>query len=77
MPISDGAWLNSRNELPALRRQRRSHSSVNQIREIRASWFDERDVETEHEAANETAADERAGIGRQQINHRAISFAYC
>jgi len=31
------------------------------MREIRMSRFDERDVETEHGAANEAPADERAG----------------
>jgi hypothetical protein len=31
------------------------------MREIRISRLDERDVEMEHEAANETTANERAG----------------
>jgi hypothetical protein len=36
---------------------------VSRMREIRMSRFDERDVETEHGAANEAPADERAGNG--------------
>jgi hypothetical protein len=54
-------WSGSHSGQPAFRGRSRDASSVSRMREIRMSRFDERDVETEHGAANETPADERAG----------------
>ena len=58
---NDWAWSGSLGGPPAFRGRSRDTSSVSRMREIRTSRFDERDVETEHGAANEAPADERAG----------------
>ena len=61
---TDLVWFGSPSGQAAFGGRSRDTSSVSRMRETRMSRFDERDVETEHGAANEAPADERAGNGQ-------------